>query len=261
MNLRVVVVDDEMLARNRLRKFLAEEPDVEIIGECASGSEAIECIRQHQPDLIFLDVHMPQINGLDVVRALPVECLPGIVFVTAHDQHAVAAFELQAMDYLLKPFTRARLHETVRRARQRLQVPPQARAAQFAALAAPVENNLPYLNRFAIKAGNQTHFVKAQDVDYIEAAANYVVLCTQNGNYVLRETMRNLEATLLPALFLRISRSIIINMDRIKAIRSDAPGEGVVILQNGRELPMTRGLKEVQERLQYLAFRPLPVHP
>lgn len=252
MSIRTVVVDDEPLARNRLRRFLAQEPDVEIIGECGNGPDAIECIRQRLPDLVFLDLHMPQLSGFDVVRALPAEDAPIIVFVTAHDQHALEAFEVRATDYLLKPFTRARLQEAVRRVRQRLQaasgqrsVPPAAANAQPA----------QHLNRFAVKEGNQTLFVKAQDVTYIEAAANYVVLCTSTGNHILRETLRNLEVSLSPASFLRISRSIIVNLDRIKAIRTEATGEWSVVLQCGREFVMTRGLKEVQERLQYAAVR------
>ncbi len=246
MNIRAVVVDDETLARNRLKRFLAEEPDVEIIGEFASGQAALDFIRQHQPSLVFLDVQMPQFSGFDVVRALSPEFRPAIVFVTAHDRYAVEAFEAQAMDYLLKPFNRVRLQEAVRRVRLRLQ------------LAAPValENKTPRLTRFAVKDGNQTHFVKTQDVDYIEAAANYVVLCTGSGNFVLRETLQNLEATLPPDLFLRISRGILINLGRIKSIRSDMPGEHFIVLQNGREFPMTRGLKEVRERLQYSSVPP-----
>ena len=260
MTIRTVVVDDEVLARNRLRKFLVQEADVEIIGECASGPEAITCLREHQPDLVFLDVHMPQFNGLDVVRALPPGYLPAIIFVTAHDRYAVEAFKVQALDYLLKPFDRARLQEAVRRVRQRLQTLAGARAAQLAPPGKAVESNPRWLNRFAVKDGNQTLFVKTQDVDYIEAAANYAVLCTQNTNYVLRETLRNLEASLSPELFLRVSRSIIINLNRIKAIRSGGPGEWFVVLQNDRELLMTRGLKDVLKRLQYSNVRPTAEH-
>ena len=255
MSVRAVVVDDETLARNRLRKFLALEPDVEIVGECANGPEAIDCIRDQEPDLVFLDVQMPQFSGFDVLRALPAGCAPAIVFVTAHDRHAVEAFEIQAMDYLLKPFTRARLQEALRRARQRLQAPPQTRANPLAALSKLTENNSLFLNRVAVKDGNQTLFVKIQEVDYIEAAANYAVLHTQNGNHVLRETLRNLESSLSPALFLRISRSIIVSLNRIKAIQSGAPGEWLVILHDGRELQMSRGMKEAQERLQYSGIR------
>jgi two-component system LytT family response regulator len=243
MNIRTVVVDDETLARNRLKQFLAEEPDVELVGEFASGRAALDFIRKHRPSLVFLDVQMPQFSGFDVVRALSPESGPAIVFVTAHDRYAIEAFETRAMDYLLKPFNRARLQEAVRRARLRLQP----------AAPVPAENKTPQLNRFAVKDGNQTHFVKTQDVDYIEAAANYVVLCTAGGNFILRETMQNLEATLPPDLFLRVSRGIIINLERIISIRSEMPGEHFIILQNGREFPMSRGLKEVRERLQYSA--------
>ncbi|MGA2245366.1 MAG: response regulator transcription factor [Verrucomicrobiota bacterium] len=249
MRIRTVLVDDEALARSRLRKFLAQEADVEIVGECSNGPEAVGCIRQQQPDVIFLDMHMPELDGLEVIRALPAGCVPAIVFVTAHDEHAVEAFAVQATDYLLKPFTRARLQEAVRRVRQRLQSPAPPRPA--APLAA--EPRPPWLNRFAVKDGNQTLFIKIQDVDYIEAAANYAVLCTASGNHVVRETLRNLESSLSPGLFLRISRSVIVSLDRIKAIRSDPPGEWVVVLEGGREFLMTRGLKEVQTRLQYSA--------
>jgi two-component system LytT family response regulator len=261
MSIRTVVVDDEPLARSRLRKFLALEPDVEIVGESTNGSDAIGCIRQQRPDLVFLDLHMPQGNGLDVVRALPADALPAIVFVTAHDRHAVAAFELAAADYLLKPFTRARLQEAVRRVRQRLQVLSRTPSSHPAPTSATAEQPMPQpqLNRFAVKDGNQTLFVRTSDVDYLEAAANYVVLCTPKGNLVLRETLRNLEASLSPASFLRISRSIIVNLDRITAIRSGAPGEWQVVLQGGRELLMTRGLKEVQDRLKYSISQSAPV--
>ena len=249
MRIRTLVVDDEPPARNRLRKLLAQEPDVDIIGECDNGSEAIARIRQEQPDVVFLDLHMPQCSGFEVVRALPSESLPAIVFVTAHDQHAVEAFEVEATDYLLKPFTRARLQAAVRRVRQRLEAPAPTRASHPPAAETP----LPCLNRFAVKDGNQTLFVKTYDVDYIEAAANYVVLCTPSGNHILRETLRNLEASLSPASFLRISRSVIVNLDRVSAIRSGAPGVCQVVLHGGREFLMTRGWREVQERLQYAA--------
>jgi two-component system, LytTR family, response regulator len=255
MNLRTILVDDEAPARNRLRKFLTQEPGVQIVGEYDNGPEAIACIRREQPDLVFLDVQMPEINGLEVVRALPVGSMPAIIFVTAHDRHAVEAFEVQAMDYLLKPFTRVRLQEAVQRVRQRLQAPPRIRNAGVATLTRLVEGSSRCLNRFAVKDGNQTIFVKTHDVDYIEAAANYIVLCTSKGNYVLRETLSNMEASLSPAMFFRISRSIIVNMDRVKAIRLGMPGEWLVVLQSDRELQMTRGLREVQERLQYSASR------
>jgi two-component system LytT family response regulator len=223
---------------------------VEIVAECGNGTEALGCIHRQQPDLVFLDLHMPELNGLEVVRALPPGRPPAIVIVTAHDQHAVEAFEVQATDYLLKPFTRARLQEAVRRVRRQLEASsPKPGGRPPGPATAPQ----PYLNRFAVKNGNQTLFVRTQDVDYIETASNYVVLCTPKGNHVLRGTLRNLEASLSPASFVRISRAIIVNLDRIQAIRSTGPGEWQVLLEGGRELLMTRGLKEVQERLQYAA--------
>jgi two-component system LytT family response regulator len=246
MNIRTLVVDDELPARNRLRKFLAQEPDVEIIGECASGPEAVEDILRLHPDLVFLDVHMPQLNGLGVARALPSGSRPTFIFVTAHDLYAIEAFEVQALDYLLKPFSRERLEEAVRRARARLTASP--RAGQVAVPGRRAET-LPPLNRIAVKDGNQTLFVKAEDVDYIEAAGNYAVVCTARGNHVVRETLRNLEASLSPALFFRISRSIIVNVERIHAIRTGTTGGWVVVLQGDRELEMTRGIREVQDRL------------
>jgi two-component system LytT family response regulator len=252
MNIRVVLVDDEPLARSRLRKLLALEGDVEIVGECGNGPEAVVCIEEQQPDVVFMDMQMPEMNGLEVIRALPEDLQPDIIFVTAHEEHAVEAFAVRAMDYLLKPFTRARLQEAVRRVRLRLQNLPRRLAPPPPAH----EPHSPWLSRFAVKDGNQTLFIRTQDVDYIEAAANYVVLCTANGNHVLRETLRNLEADLSPELFLRISRSVIVNLNRIKAIRSNPAGEWQVVLEDGRDFLMTRGLKEVQTRLQYAGSRP-----
>ena len=247
MSIRTLLVDDEPPARNRRRKFLAREPGIEIIGECASGPEAVAAIRQQLPDAVFLDMHMPDLNCLEVIRALPPASMPVIVFVTAHDEHAVEAFAVQATDYLLKPFNQARLREAVRRVRLQLRNPSGPPAAAPAA----DESRPPWLSRFAVKEGNQTLFVRTQDVDYIEAAANYAVLCTPTGNHVVRETLRNLESSLPPDLFVRVSRSVIANLDRVKAIRSDPAGEWRVVLENGREFLMTRGLKEVQSRLQY----------
>jgi two-component system LytT family response regulator len=254
MNLRALIVDDEALARGRIRKLLAQEPDLEIIGECSNGREAIASIQEHRPDLVFLDVQMPEVSGFDVLRALPAESWPAVIFVTAHDQHAVAAFEVRALDYLLKPFTQARLLAAVQRARQHLQARDTAALNQRLAEWLKSSGTGPgpeYLSRVAVRDGNQTRFVKVEDIDYIEAAANYAVLQTGGGSHVLRETLNHLEAKLPPQLFLRISRSIIVNIDRIKGIQSAPGGEYLIILQNDRQLAMTRGLREVQDRLQY----------
>ena len=252
MNLRVLIVDDEALARARVRKLLAGEPGLEVLGECSNGPEAIAFIKEHRPGLVFLDVQMPEVSGFEVLRALPPETWPAVVFVTAHDQHAIQAFEVQAVDYLLKPFTRARLLSAVQRVREHLQArdlgPLNQQLAQWLNSA---RTEPGYLGRIAVKTGNQTLFIRVEDIDYIESAANYAVLQTRGANHLLRQTLNHLEAKLPPRMFLRISRSIIVNLDRVKGIQSLPGGECVLLLQDGRQLLMTRGMREAHERLQY----------
>ena len=260
MKIRVLIVDDESLARNRLRKFLLQEPDLEIMGECGNGPEAISFMRTHQPDLVFLDVQMPEVSGFDVLRALPPDRLPAVVFVTAFDQHAVEAFEVHALDYLLKPFTRVRLHEAINRALRQLEGHNLASTnRQLLDWIRSSREEPVYLTRFAVKTANQMLFVNVEDVDYIESASNYLVLHTRTENHIVRETLTRLETQLSPRLFLRISRSVTVNLNRIKSLQSSAGGECFAVLQNDRQLPMTRGIREVQERLQYPASAPTPV--
>jgi len=243
MKIRALIVDDEALARTRLRNLLGEASDLEVIGESSNGIEAISFIREQRPDLVFLDV-----------RALPAELWPAVIFVTAHDQHAVEAFEVNALDYLLKPFTQARLLAAVGRARQHLEARNMADINQrMADWLKPSKPEPPYLSRIAVKTGTQTLFIRVEDVDYVESAGNYAVLHTRAENHVLRETLTNLEAKLSPRLFLRISRSILVNLERIKGLQSTPRGEYLVVLHDDRQLMMTRGAKEIQERLQYPA--------
>jgi two-component system LytT family response regulator len=253
MKISALIVDDEPLARARLRKMLAPEADLELAGECANGAAAIEFIRDRRPDLVFLDVQMPEINGFDVLRALPPASLPAIIFVTAHDQHAVEAFEVHALDYLLKPFTQARLKESVDRVRRHLQNRDIASLnRQLAAWLHKIPATEPsYLNRFAIKNGSQTTFIKVESVDYIESASNYAVLHTEAGNHVVRETLLNLEVKLSPKKFRRISRSVIVNLERIREIHADAQGDHVMILQSGQQLSLTRNVLEIISWLQF----------
>lgn len=252
MKMKVLIVDDEALARSRIRKFLLQEPDVEIVGECGNGPEAISFLRNKATDLAFLDVQMPEVSGFDIVRALPADKLPALVFVTAFDQHAIEAFEVRALDYLLKPFTKARLHDAVNRALQHLQDRSLAATnRQLIEWIKSPKHDPVYLSRFAVKTPNQVLFVDVEDVDYIESASNYLVLHTRSGNHIVRETLTRLESSLSPRLFLRISRSVIVNLKRIKCLQSNAGGECLAVLQNERQLPMTRGIREVQERLQY----------
>lgn len=252
MNVRTLVVDDETLARNRICKLLAHESGLEIVGECSNGPDAISFIQEQRPDLAFLDVQMPEVTGFDVLRAVAPEIWPAIIFVTAFDQHALHAFEVHALDYLLKPFTQARLLTAVQHAKDHLQSREISSLNQQ--LSALLKSAVPercYLNRLAVKTGDQTIFVRVEDIDYIESASNYAVFHACGQNHVLRETLSNLETELPPRLFARISRSIIVNLDKIRAIQSGPRGEDLALLQSGRQLLMTRNMREIQQKLQY----------
>ena len=252
MILRALIVDDEALARARVRKLLGPAAGLEIIGECANGPEAIATIKRDRPDLVFLDVQMPEVSGLEVLRAVPPEIWPAVIFITAHDHHAVEAFEVQAVDYLLKPFSRERLLAAVERARARLEARDTAALNQRLAAWLNASPQKPvFLDRIAVKTGSQTVFVNVRDIDAIEAAANYAVLQAGGENYILRETITHLEARLPPRIFQRISRSTIVNLERVKSVQSGPRGESLVLLRNGRQLLMTRSLRELQEKLQY----------
>lgn len=252
MKIRAMIVDDEPLARKRIHLFLRDEPDWEIVGECAGGTEAIEQIARHNPDLLFLDVQMPEVNGFDVLRALPANRWPLVVFVTAYNQHAVEAFEVHALDYLLKPFKLARFRQALQRARQKLLAQDAKGQNERFREWLLAQEQAVYPSRLTVKSGEHTEFVEVDKVDYIEAAGNYAILHVGATNHVLRETLANLEAKLAPRRFLRVNRSAIVNLDRIKAVQPATRGEHVIVLKNGRELPLTRGVREVQQRLESL---------
>jgi len=252
MKIRAMIVDDEPLARKRIHLFLRDEPDLEIVGECAGGAEAIEQIGWQNPDLLFLDVQMPEVSGFDVLRAVPTDHWPMVIFVTAHDQHALEAFEVHALDYLFKPFKLDRFRQALQRARQNLNaqdVKGQNRRFREWLLA---QEETAYPSRLTVKSGEHTVFVEVSDVDCIEAAGNYAILHVGATNHILRETLANLEAKLSPKRFLRVSRSAIVNLDRIKAVQPATRGDHVVILKNGKEFTLTRGVREVQQRLESL---------
>lgn len=251
MKTRALIIDDEALARGRLKKMLGGEPDVEVIGECSTGPEAISSICEQRPDLIFLDVQMPEVDGFDVLRALPPENQPAVIFVTAHERHAVEAFEVHALDYLLKPITQARLHQAVRHAQQRALDQRNVSLDQACQLGHSVKGAPQQLQRIPVRTGNQTLFIKVEDVEFVESAANYLVLRTRNESHVLRETLSHLELRLPPDLFLRISRSIIVNLTRVKALQSGPEGENLVVLEDGRQFIATRTGRDIRERLQF----------
>jgi two-component system LytT family response regulator len=252
MKIRTLIVDDEPLARQRILLALQDEPDVKILGECVNGGDAITQIEQQKPDLVFLDVQMPEVGGFDVLRALPADCQPLVIFVTAYNQHALQAFEVHALDYLLKPFKLVRFRQSLQRARQHLEAHDvDGRIARFREWLLAQEEKA-YPTRLTVKSGERTAFVEVKDVDCIEAAGNYAILHTGATNHILRETLANLEAKLSPKRFLRVSRSAIVNLDRIKAVQPATRGDHVVLLKNGKELALTRGVREVQQRLESL---------
>ena len=251
MKLRALIVDDEPLARERIRHLLRDEPEIEIVGEGGSGTEALEQIRRHAPELLFLDVQMPGMDGFEVLRQLPADRLPMVIFTTAYDQHAVRAFEAHALDYLLKPFKPARFKEAVQRARALIadrQAGTTARGLlDMLGAAAPGTQ----LTRLAIKTDDKVVFVTIGEVDSIESAGNYVVVHVGKDSHVLRETLTSLEGKLPAKQFMRISRAAIVNLERVRELQPMFKGESVVILKDGRAIPTTRSLREIQEKLEF----------
>lgn len=251
MNIRALIVDDEPMARKRVRRLLAEEPDISVTGECGSGREAVSVIQGEPPDLLFLDIQMPGMGGFDVLQAIGLEKMPVIIFVTAYDQHALKAFEVHALDYLLKPFTQERFKTAVGHARKQL-----AKTATcennpgLGALIEKLKAGKDYLSRFMVKSANRVVFVKASDVDWIESAANYALLHVGDKTHIVRETMQSLETRLCPKTFQRISRAAIVNLERIKELQPMGKGQYIILLATGRQLTMSRGIRDLQQALE-----------
>jgi two-component system LytT family response regulator len=239
--LRVLIVDDEPLARERLRSLLQAEPAVEIIGECGSGTEAIATIRSTALDLVFLDMQMPGCDGLQVLAELPGENRPAIVFATAHEEFALDAFKVQALDYLLKPFDRERLRTALQRAQadRRVRDPGRKTGNPAVDSIAPA----PRSERLTVKTDGRLVFLKSEEIVWVEAADNYAVLHLVSGRLMLRETMAALEARLGSASFVRINRSAIVHRDQIKELQPALHGDYVVLLRDGTQLPLSRNLR------------------
>lgn len=251
MKLRTIIVDDEALARERLRRFLTGEPHVELIAECPDGPTALETIGRTGADLLLLDIQMPGMDGFELLRALDPERLPDVVFVTAFDAHAIRAFEARALDYLLKPTSRERLREALRRAVERMTAKNGGAAAErLLGLLADRDPAPARLRRVAVRNGEKVRFVATNDIDWIEAAGNYAILHTGKETHILRETMSSLESQMAGDAFLRLSRSAIVNLKRVKEIQSAVAGDHIAILADGQRIPMTRTLKEVEERMR-----------
>jgi two-component system LytT family response regulator len=243
---KVLIVDDEPISRRRLRRLLALEPECDVAGECENGREAVQALERENIDLLFLDVQMPEMDGFEVVHAIA-RSHPLIIFTSAYDEYALKAFDVHAFDYLLKPFDRRRFREAVQRARTQL---TQTKAGGREDLLTLFENMSAVRtppDRIAIRQNGRVIFLKLSDIDWIEAADNYVCLHSGRETHVLRETMSELEARLDPARFIRVHRSAIVNLDRIKELQPWFRGDYKVVLSDGTELTLTRNHREKLE--------------
>ena len=240
-----LIADDEPLARERIRSLLAEEPDIEVAGEASNGQEAVELVRERRPDLLFLDVQMPGLDGFGVIEQLQPEELPSVVFVTAYDEYALQAFEVNALDYLLKPFNRARFQKTLRRARE--QVLGRANGdvgRRLVSLLEAVRGPRKHLDRLVIRNAGRVVFLPVAEIDWIEAAGNYVKIYSGKDHHVLRETLKNLESRLDPELFVRVHRSTIVNIQRIRELQPLFHGDHVAILHDGTRITCSRSFSD-----------------
>jgi two-component system LytT family response regulator len=244
VRIRALVVDDEPLAREMIREMLATDLEVEVVGECANGREAIEAIKASTPDLVFLDVQMPELGGFEVLESLDPNTTPYVIFVTAYDQYAVRAFEVHALDYLLKPFDRERFEVAWQRAKAQIKLDRTSRRDQdIIALLEELKAGPRYLERLVIKNGGRVFFMHVQDIYCIEAEGNYVRVYDNQKGYLLRETISSLEEQLDPKQFLRIHRSAIVKIDRIKEMQPWFHGEYRIIMENGKQLALSRNYR------------------
>lgn len=250
--IRTVIVDDEPLARDNVRLALEKELDVEVIAECADGDAAIEAIRELEPDVVFLDVQMPGTGGFDVVHEIGPEEMPAVVFVTAFDEHALRAFEVHALDYVLKPFDDDRFSDAVEHARRTLRMRRDEESFRrgLSALMTDVHGSPDgsgrprFASRLMVRLRDRIHFVRTEDVDWFEAAGNYVRLHVADRSHLIRSTMSAIEERLDPQQFVRIHRSTIVNVDRIKEIQPWAGGDYLAILKSGQQLRISRGYRD-----------------
>jgi two-component system LytT family response regulator len=242
VRIRTLIADDEPLARERLRALLARHADIEIISECANGADAIDAITELRPDLVLLDVEMPRVDGFAVLQALDPDALPAVVFVSAHDQYAVRAFEAHALDYILKPFDETRVERALHRVRGQLARTPGTSRHIDPRLLSLLEElrDRRRSDRLVVKTGGRVVFLRTEDIDWVEASGNYVRLHVGSEAHVLRESMKNMERRLDPSTFVRIHRSAIVNVDRIRELEPWFHGEYIVILRDGTRLTSSR---------------------
>lgn len=251
MTLRVLIVDDEPVARRGILRLLQQEPDIEVVGECGDGSAAISAISAHTPDLVFLDVQMPELDGFAVIEAIGANRMPAVVFVTAFDRHAVRAFDAQAIDYVLKPIDPERLRRALQRARARLAAPDDGFVRRVAEALKSIDRGVlqRYPARLAIRSEGRVRLLDVDEVDHIVAAGNYVEIHTGAQRHLLRETMTSLESRLDPQRFVRISRAAIVSIARIREVQPLFNGDFVVLLGNGAQINGSRRYRAALETL------------
>jgi two-component system LytT family response regulator len=257
--IRTLIVDDEPVARRGIRRELEGLPDVIIVGECSDGYQAVAAIQEKAPDLIFLDLQMPELDGFGVIEAIGSEHMPVVIFVTAYHQHALQAFEIHALDYILKPFTRERFHSALQHARKQIQHSNSddlsERLRAFLQASEPVRQEQPkYLERLVVKTAGRIFFLPTEEIHWIEAADNYVRLHIGKDSHMIQGTMSRLESRLDPEMFLRIHRSAIVNIKFIKELHPLFHGEYAIQLSSGKELTSGRTYRENIQRLLENAF-------
>jgi len=252
--IRAVIVDDELLARKFIRRMLKEDPEVELVGECSNGKDAVSLITRQAPNLVFLDVQMPEMDGFSVLEEIVVDPLPEIVFTTAFEHYALQAFEFHALDYLLKPFDQARFKATIKHVKERLLQRWDGNGLEIGAFIESVRRHPKYLERLILKGSGRITILKTREVDWIEADDKYVHLHMGKSTRMVRQTLRAMEEQLDPNRFLRIHRSAMVNVERIKELHPLFGGEHTVIMEDGTRLTLSRHYKD---KLFELLGRPL----
>jgi len=244
--IRTLIVDDEPLARERIKRFLASERDLEPVGEAADGREAVACILALRPDLVFLDIQIPELDGFGVLEAVGVEQMPAVIFVTAYDRYALQAFDVNALDYLLKPYNHERFRKAVERARAQFSSAPAAGELneRLLSLLENFKTEPRHLERLMIKSSGRVFFLRTEEIDWIEAEGNYLRLHVGRDAHLLRETMNRLASKLNNDKFLRIHRSTLVNIERIKELQPLFSGDYVVILRDGKQLTLSRSYRD-----------------
>jgi two-component system LytT family response regulator len=242
--IRTLIIDDVQLARERLKRCLAGEPEVQIVGECDNGTEAVAAIRALSPDLIFLDVQMPALDGFGVLEALKGERVPEVIFVTAYNEYAIQAFEVNALDYLLKPVDCARLSKAVERASAHLAQPRGDLDTRFRAMLEDIKASSKFLKRLTIKLTGHTILLPTDEIDWIESYGNYLKVHAGRESHLIRGTMQSLEVKLDPETFVRVHRSAIVNIEKIKEIYPRSNGDQDLVLQNGQQLMLSRKYRD-----------------